>query len=85
MSNHTPTPNKFGRRVIFARGMSCDVESPHAEWIDELQRRASAHDELVAALELIASGLESDGRTWDGMTKATAAKKARSALAKLQA
>lgn len=46
-------PNKFGRRVVFARGMSCDVESQYVEWIDEMQRRLGAHDELVAALRFI--------------------------------
>jgi len=48
-------------------------------------RLIAAAPELLAALDLIASGLEADGRTLDGMTKAAAAKIARAALAKASA
>ena len=51
---------------------------------DEVQKLRAVNAALVAALELIASGLDADGRTLDGMTKATAAKKARAAIAQAE-
>lgn len=46
----------YGRTITFAHGMTVETSSRHVEWLDELQRRAKAHDDLLAALESIANG-----------------------------
>lgn len=59
-----------------------------AEAIESLLAQVAGHeavrDELLAALDLIASGLDADGRTLDGMTKAAAVRIARAAIAKVK-
>ena len=47
------TSNTQGRTIYFAKGMTADCESKHGEWLTELQRRAEAHDDLLAALREI--------------------------------
>ena len=47
------------------------------------EARAAVAD-AMREMDVIAAGLESDGRTADGMTKATAAKRLRAALARVQ-
>jgi len=44
------TSNKRGRTIYFAKGMTADCVSDHAEWLDELQRRAESFDSMLAVL-----------------------------------
>jgi hypothetical protein len=67
-----------GSEIGPSRGLKFGLER------DANARLIAAAPELLDALHRIAYGLECDGRTADGMTKAAAAKLARAAIAKAE-
>lgn len=69
--------------TVAAAASASEVYDFETMWLKASRERAAlraSNAELVKTMELVASGLEADGRTADGITKATAAKKLRAAL-----
>lgn len=86
MSAHTPTPwkiSEFGDGLSFISAADRAVtQACRPEDAAFIVKACNAHDNLVRCMDLVATGLEADGRNVDGMTKANAAKMLRAALAK---